>query len=69
MTRCPSMSLAPSALLQLDSACELFSKTAPGFRATKVLVSCLSWPLVTLGLHLCFSEDYASFATKGALRP
>ncbi|EKM81959.1 hypothetical protein AGABI1DRAFT_112143 [Agaricus bisporus var. burnettii JB137-S8] len=37
VTRCPSMSLAPSALLQLDSACELFSKTAPGFRATKVL--------------------------------
>lgn len=31
------MSLAPSALVQLDSACELFSKTAHGFRATKVL--------------------------------
>ncbi|KAF5362179.1 hypothetical protein D9756_002569 [Leucocoprinus leucothites] len=37
VTRCPSMSLAPSALVQLDSACELFSKAAPGFRATKVL--------------------------------
>lgn len=37
VTRCPSMSLAPSALVQLDSACELFSKTARGFRAGKVL--------------------------------
>jgi hypothetical protein len=33
------MSLAPSALLQLDSACELFKKVAPVFRAEKVLVS------------------------------
>lgn len=39
VTRCPSMSLAPSALVQLDSACELFSKAARGFRAVKVLVS------------------------------
>ena len=38
VTRCPSMSLAPSALVQLDSACELFSKAALGFRAGKVLV-------------------------------
>ncbi|KAG9312894.1 hypothetical protein JVU11DRAFT_6327 [Chiua virens] len=37
VTRCPSMSLAPSALVQLDSACELFSKTARGFRAQSVL--------------------------------
>ncbi|KAF4569974.1 hypothetical protein EYR40_008957 [Pleurotus pulmonarius] len=37
VTRCPSMSLAPSALVQLDSACELFSKAAPGFHAEKVL--------------------------------
>ncbi|GLB43439.1 putative fungal specific transcription factor [Lyophyllum shimeji] len=37
VTRCPSMSLAPSALVQLDSACELFSKAARGFRADKVL--------------------------------
>ncbi|KAF7317961.1 Fungal-trans domain-containing protein [Mycena kentingensis (nom. inval.)] len=37
VTRCPSMSLAPSALVQLDSACELFSKAARGFRAGKVL--------------------------------
>ncbi|KAF8899636.1 fungal-specific transcription factor domain-containing protein [Gymnopilus junonius] len=37
VTRCPSMSLAPSALVQLDSACELFSKAASGFRANKVL--------------------------------
>ncbi|EIW58721.1 uncharacterized protein TRAVEDRAFT_123989 [Trametes versicolor FP-101664 SS1] len=37
VTRCPSMSLAPSALVQLDSACELFRKTATGFHAEKVL--------------------------------
>ncbi|TFK74894.1 hypothetical protein BDN72DRAFT_787970 [Pluteus cervinus] len=37
VTRCPSMSLAPSALVQLDSACELFQKAAGGFRADKVL--------------------------------
>jgi hypothetical protein len=37
VTRCPSMSLAPSALVQLDSACELFSKAANGFKANKVL--------------------------------
>lgn len=33
------MSLAPSALVQLDSACELFQKVAEKFRAKKVLVS------------------------------
>lgn len=32
------MSFAQSALIQLDSACELFSRAARGFRATKVLV-------------------------------
>ncbi|KAL4063200.1 fungal-specific transcription factor domain-containing protein [Scleroderma citrinum] len=37
VTRCPSMSIAPSALVQLDSACELFSKAAEGFRAQPVL--------------------------------
>ncbi|KAH9935858.1 uncharacterized protein BXZ73DRAFT_45387 [Epithele typhae] len=37
VTRCPSMSLAPSALVQLDSACDLFSKTAKSFHAEKVL--------------------------------
>ena len=42
VTRCPSMSLAPSALLQLDSACELFSKAADNFGAQKVLVSLAS---------------------------
>jgi len=36
------MSLAPSALVQLDSAYELFSRAARGFRATKVLVRDLS---------------------------
>ena len=39
VTRCPSLSLAPSALVQLDSACELFAKAAHGFRAAKVLAS------------------------------
>ncbi|KAG6330355.1 hypothetical protein ID866_8734, partial [Astraeus odoratus] len=38
VTRCPSMSIAPSALLQLTSACELFSVCAQGFRAQPVLV-------------------------------
>jgi hypothetical protein len=42
VTRCPSMSLAPSALLQLDSACELFSKAADNFGAQKVLAIMLS---------------------------
>ncbi|THG97365.1 hypothetical protein EW026_g4615 [Hermanssonia centrifuga] len=37
VTRCPSMSLAPSALVQLDSACDLFSKTAHLFHAEKAL--------------------------------
>jgi hypothetical protein len=33
------MSLAPSALVQLESACDLFSKSAKVFRAEPVLVS------------------------------
>ncbi|KAI0272650.1 fungal-specific transcription factor domain-containing protein [Gloeopeniophorella convolvens] len=37
VTRCPSLSLAPSALVQLDSACALFAKAAQGFKAEKVL--------------------------------
>ncbi|KAI0091791.1 fungal-specific transcription factor domain-containing protein [Irpex rosettiformis] len=37
VTKCPSMSLAPSALLQLDAACDLFSKTAHIFHAEKSL--------------------------------
>ncbi|TRM65256.1 hypothetical protein BD626DRAFT_556390 [Schizophyllum amplum] len=48
VTRCPSLSLAPSALVQLDSACELFSKAANGFRAAKVLVSCLPCDLLLI---------------------
>lgn len=32
------MSLAPSALIQLDSACDLFAKAAHFFKAEKVLV-------------------------------
>jgi hypothetical protein len=56
VTRCPSMSLAPSALGQLDSACELFSKAAPGFRAQKVLVSSslFSFYLCSF-MHICQS--------------
>lgn len=60
------MSLAPSALVQLDSACELFSKAAPGFRATKVLVS----PLLRLSkprLAQIALENHAPFTTEGAL--
>jgi hypothetical protein len=64
VTRCPSMSLAPSALLQLDSACELFSKTAPGFRATKVLVS-LFFSLISEFMFIVETEYYATSATKG----
>lgn len=41
------MSLAPSALVQLDSACELFSKAARGFRAQPVLVNLYPALLVT----------------------
>ena len=41
VTRCPSMSLAPSALVQLDCACNLFAKTAKHFHAEKVLVRTL----------------------------
>jgi len=37
VTRCPSMSLAPSALIQLDAACDLFEKSADCFGAQKVL--------------------------------
>ncbi|KAF4610658.1 hypothetical protein D9613_006789 [Agrocybe pediades] len=51
VTRCPSMSLAPSALVQLNSACELFSKTARGFRAGKVL---------NIMLHLQEKAHYTS---------
>jgi hypothetical protein len=40
------MSFAPSALGQLDSACELFSKAARGFRAQKVLVSVIGLRLL-----------------------
>jgi len=45
VTRCPSLSLAPSALVQLDSACALFSKAAIGFKAEKVLVWTISLSL------------------------
>lgn len=41
VTQCPSMSLAPSALVQLDSACDLFAKAANFFQAEKVLVRVL----------------------------
>jgi hypothetical protein len=52
VTRCPSMSLAPSALGQLDSACELFSKAAPGFRAQKVLVSSSLFLILFMFMHI-----------------
>ena len=44
------MSIAPSALVQLDSACELFAKVAEVFRAEKVLVSVLYFIFSSLGL-------------------
>jgi len=59
------MSLAPSALLQLDSACELFSKAAPGFRAVKVLVSSVSEDDITQ-LDVT-TENHASAATESPL--
>jgi hypothetical protein len=43
VAKCPGLTLAPSALVQLDSAVELFEKVAPGFRAERVLVCTLSW--------------------------
>ncbi|KAI0343143.1 hypothetical protein BDW22DRAFT_1329101 [Trametopsis cervina] len=42
VTKCPSMSLAPSALQQLDAACDLFSKTAHIFHAEKMLAIMLN---------------------------
>jgi hypothetical protein len=67
VTRCPSMSLAPSALVQLDSACELFSKAALGFRAGKVLVRAL---YIVFEAHLNLNtEHHAKPTTKGALQP
>lgn len=60
------MSLAPSALVQLDSACDLFSKAARGFRAVKVLVSLFT--IRSLFKYLIFySEYHATFARKGTL--
>jgi hypothetical protein len=54
VTRCPSLTLAPSALVQLDSACELFAKVAPGFRAEKVLVGrSLASLSVSVLIHSC----------------
>ena len=53
------MSLAPSALQQLDSACDLFSNAAVGFRAGKVLVGrlCLiGWHLSTDPCHFCLRK-------------
>lgn len=47
------MSLAPSALAQLDSACELFAKAARGFRATKVLNIMLN---LQRKAHYCLDE-------------
>lgn len=44
------MSLAPAALVQLDSACELFSRAASGFRATNVLV-CSGLLLHIVAIH------------------
>lgn len=50
------MSIAPSALVQLDSACELFSKSAHGFGAQKVLVSYLVFLNIQIGLLICLNQ-------------
>ncbi|KAF8972626.1 fungal-specific transcription factor domain-containing protein [Flammula alnicola] len=65
VTRCPSMSLAPSALVQLDSACELFSKAARGFRADKVLVSIFNVSSLPEELSNRYAEYYVAFAREG----
>ena len=66
VTRCPSMSWAPSALVQLDSACDLFSKAARGFRAVKVLVSHFRCGIFQV-LNI-LPEHHASFTRKGSLQ-
>ena len=58
------MSLAPSALVQLDSACELFQKVADGFRATKVLVSEFYLQSQAVA-HQATTGDHANIATEG----
>ncbi|KAG5650570.1 hypothetical protein H0H81_011777 [Sphagnurus paluster] len=67
VTRCPSMSLAPSALVQLDSACELFSKAALGFSAGKDIMLKLQEKA-----HFSldeFKKGYQSSLTKYSLSP
>ena len=59
------MSIAPSALVQLDSACELFSKSAHGFGAQKVLVSLLRCSS-RRAKHLSILDDHVALARKGA---
>ena len=64
------MSLAPSALVQLDSACDLFSKAARGFRAVKVLVSPFKikeFFYLFIQMFNFYSEHHAPFARKGSL--
>ena len=70
VTRCPSMSLAPSALGQLESACELFSKVAHLFHAEKTLVRLIKPPIpvgisathAALPLPLSMLDHYVELA-------
>ena len=56
------MSLAPSALVQLDSACDLFSKTAHIFHAEKVLVR-LTKPPIPVGM-ISSSKTYITLGIQ-----
>jgi len=65
------MRFAPSALGQLDAACEAFSKVASGFRAQKVLVRAqlaAIWSTKQLTL-LLNSGDHAATTREGTCKP
>ena len=61
------MSLAPSSLAQLDSACELFSKAARGFRANKVLVPIMSLNVLVLMNLTPWTGDYVAVTKQSTL--
>lgn len=67
VTRSPSLSLAPSALVQLDSACALFSKAAKGFRAEKVLEIMVKLREKAHASLQAFKEGKGSPLTRGVV--
>jgi hypothetical protein len=67
VTRSPSLSLAPSALVQLDSACTLFSKAAKGFRAEKVLEIMVKLREKAHASLQAFKEGKGSPLTRGVV--